>query len=107
MKAPANLFAALKPYMNKYVITIIVMVVFIGFLDQNSVTKRLKLEREIVTLKNEIQRYERLRDQSSIRLESLKAGKGELERVAREDYLMKKDNEDIFLITSNEKENSK
>lgn len=98
MKAPFNLFSKLKPYMNKYVITITVMVVFIVFLDQNCVVKRVKLEREIASLKKEIRRYEQLRDQSSTRLESLKAGKAELERVAREDYLMKKENEDIFLI---------
>lgn len=79
------------------------MVVFIVFLDQNSVARRLKLEREITVLKKEIRRYEQLRDQSSIRLESLKAGKAELERIAREDYLMKKENEDIFLIEINEK----
>jgi len=107
MKAFRNLFAVLKPYMNKYIITVIVMVVFIVFLDQNSVTKRLKLEREIAVLKKEIRRYEQLRDQSSTRLKSLKAGKSELERVAREEYLMKKENEDIFLIDKNEKETVK
>lgn len=103
MKALANLFAKLKPYLNKYIITVLVMVVFIVFLDQNSVVKRAKLEREIATLKKEIRRYEQLRDQSTVRLESLKAGKAELERVAREEYLMKKENEDIFLISTPEK----
>lgn len=103
MKAPVKLIARLKPYMNKYVITIAVLAVFIIFLDQNSVTRRLKLEREIATLKKEIRRYEELRDKSADRLESLKAGNAELERVAREEYYMKKENEDIFLVTTQEK----
>jgi cell division protein DivIC len=105
MKALVKLFAKLKPYLNKYVITVAVLVAFIVFLDQNSVVRRLKLEREIATLKKEIRRYEQLRDQSAVRLESLKAGKSELERVAREEYLMKKENEDIFLISTPEKTN--
>lgn len=77
---------------------ILVLFVFIVFLDQNSVMKRLKLEQEISRLKKEIRHYEKLRDQSSNKLESLKAGKDELERVAREEYHMKKENEEIFLI---------
>ncbi len=102
MEAFKKLYAKLKPYVNKYVIAVTVIVVFIVFLDQNSVMRRLKLEREIASLKKEIRHYEHLRDQSSARLESLKAGKAELERVAREEYLMKKENEDIFLIENNE-----
>lgn len=99
MKTLSALYARLKPYLNKYVITVFVIVGFIVFLDQNSVIRRIKLEREIATLRKEIRRYEQLRDQSVTRLESLQAGKDELERVAREDYLMKKENEDIFLFS--------
>lgn len=98
MEALKNLYQKLKPFLNKYVIVILIMVIWIGFLDENSVAKRLKLEREMVRLRKEIRHYEALRDESAARLESLKAGKEELERVAREDYLMKKPNEDIFLI---------
>ncbi len=98
MEALKQLYEKIKPYLNKYIIVILIMVVWIGFVDENSVAKRLKLEREISRLRKEIRHYEALRDQSATRLESLKAGKEELERVAREDYLMKKPNEDIFLV---------
>lgn len=98
METFKNRLQSLKPYLNKYVIVILILVVWVGFVDENSVLKRLKLEREIARLRKEIRHYEILRDQSATRLESLSAGKEELERVAREEYLMKKANEDIFLI---------
>jgi len=98
METFKNILHKLKPFMNKYIMAILVLFVFIVFLDQNSVMKRLKLEQEISRLKKEIRHYEKLRDQSSNKLESLKAGKDELERVAREEYHMKKENEEIFLI---------
>jgi cell division protein DivIC len=93
-----NWYLKLKPYLNKYIIVTVFFVVVIGFVDENSVVRRIKLEREISRIRKEIKHYEQLRDQSAARLESLKAGKEELERVAREEYLMKKENEDIFLI---------
>jgi cell division protein FtsB len=93
-----HILQKLKPLLNKYVIAITVMFVFIVFLDENSVMKRMKLNQEISRLRKEIRYYEVLRDQSSQKLENLHAGKEELERVAREEYLMKKENEEIFII---------
>jgi cell division protein FtsB len=98
MEALKQLYEKIKPYLNKYNHCHPDYGGLVGFVDENSVAKRLKLEREISRLRKEIRHYEALRDQSATRLESLKAGKEELERVAREDYLMKKPNEDIFLV---------
>jgi cell division protein FtsB len=88
----------LKPYLNKYAITITLIVVFIVFIDENSVLRRIKLNREINSLKKEIRYYQKLRDTSTQKLENLHSGKDELERIAREEYLMKKPDEEIFLI---------
>lgn len=88
----------LKPMLNKYVIAITVISVFIVFIDENSVMKRIKLEREINGLKREIRHYQKLRDSSTKKLENLHSGKEELERIAREEYFMKKPDEEIFII---------
>jgi len=88
----------LKPYLNKYAITITLIAVFIVFIDENSVLRRIKLNREINGLKKEIRYYQKLRDTSTQKLENLHSGKDELERIAREEYLMKKPDEEIFLI---------
>jgi len=88
----------LKPMLNKYVIALCVIFVFVVFIDENSVMKRLKLEREINSLKREIRHYQKLRDSSTQKLENLHSGKEELERIAREEYFMKKADEEIFII---------
>jgi cell division protein FtsB len=75
-----------------------VLFIFIVFPDENSVRQRISLDREIGRLKHEIRQYEQLRDESNRKLKALTEGTDELERIAREDYLMKKANEDIYLI---------
>jgi len=98
MKRLKSWFLIIKPYCNKYVITITVLFIFIVFPDENSVRQRISLDREIGRLKHEIRQYEQLRDESNRKLKALTEGTDELERIAREDYLMKKANEDIYLI---------
>ena len=88
----------LKPLLNKYVISIGVIFIFVVFIDENSVVKRIKLEREISDLKREIRLYQKQRDISTQKLENLNSGNDELEHIAREEYYMKKPNEEIFVI---------
>lgn len=91
-------YSRLKPYLNKYIITVVVFAVFIVFIDDNNVIKRVEYELEIKDLHKEIRHYEDLRDQSSEKLEKLHSSDEELERIAREDYLMKKPNEEVFIV---------
>ena len=42
---------------RKYLITIVAFAVIIGFLDENSLVRRLGYEREISQLKEEIEKY--------------------------------------------------
>jgi cell division protein FtsB len=98
MKKFKDIWLKVKPILNKYVISVLVIFVFVVFIDENSVVKRVKLEREISSLKKEIKYYQKLRDSSEKKLDNINSGKDELERIAREDYLMKKADEDIYLI---------
>jgi cell division protein FtsB len=98
MKKLKSWFLKLKPYCNKYVITVTILFIVIVFPGENSVRQRINLDREIGKLKREIRQYEQLRDESNRKLKALTEGTEELERIAREEYLMKKENEDIYLI---------
>lgn len=98
LKSIQEFWKMIQPYLNKYVVTIGLFVIFILFVDENNIIRRIQLKREIRALKSEIRQYEALRDTSVQRLEDLKAGKSELERIAREDYLMKRPNEEVFII---------
>ncbi len=83
---------------NKFFITFIAFVVWMLFFDQYSIVSRVRHSRKIANLEqqeafylSEIKRSKRL-------LQELKGDNENLEKFAREQYLMKKENEDIFVV---------
>lgn len=60
--------------------------------------RRVSHKREIHQLKTEIQRYRKQYEEDSKALKEITSNKEALEKVAREKYLMKKENEDIFIF---------
>ena len=87
-------------FTNKYLITGIVFVAWMTFFDRNDITLQLKRIHEL----NKLQKSEKLMsDQIADTREELgllKTNPQTLEKYAREKYMMKKDNEDLFIITS-------
>lgn len=83
---------------NKYLLTLSLFVLWIIFFDQNNLLDRYKLVREVHQLQEDRNYYtERIQADSS-RLNELRTNSGNLEKFAREQYLMKRNNEDIFVI---------
>ena len=70
----------------------------IVFLDENSLIQRAQHKREISTLKSEIARYRKQYEEDTRKLKELMNNPEALEKIAREKYLMKKPNEDIFIF---------
>lgn len=85
---------------HKYLVTSAVFVLIIGFLDENSLVQRVSHHREIHQLKSEIEQYRKQYEEDSKSLKELTSNKEALEKVAREKYLMKQKNEDIFVFES-------
>ena len=83
---------------RKYLITVVAFAVIIGFLDENSLFRRLAYEREISQLKEEIEKYRADYEENTRRLNELNSNPDAIEQVAREKYLMKKPNEDIYVF---------
>ena len=83
---------------HKYLITIAAFLVIIVFLDENSLIQRQKHQQEINTLKAEIERYRQQFEEDTRKLKELTESPEALEKIAREKYLMKKPNEDIFIF---------
>ena len=85
---------------NKYLITGIAFAVWMTFFDRNDITLQLKRIHEL----NKLQESEKLMNKriadSKEELDLLKTNPQTLEKYARERYMMKKDNEDVFIITS-------
>ena len=92
------IFRKIRPFLNKYLITIVVFLAFIIFVDENNVIRRVQYETKIRELKQDIRHYRKLSEESESKLKRLHSSNAELERVAREDYLMKKPNEDLYIV---------
>ena len=83
---------------HKYLITIVIFLVIIVFLDENNLINRFQHKNEIRLMKEEIEEYRKQFDEDTERLKELTDNPEGLEKIAREKYLMKKPNEDIFIL---------
>lgn len=75
-------------------------VVWMAFFDRNDVTSQLKRIHELHKLQESEKVMTRQISESRVELGLLKTNPQTLEKYAREKYVMKKDNEDVFLIIS-------
>jgi hypothetical protein len=87
-----------KIVVNKYTITLLLFGVWMVFFDNSSVLNRMKYKEKLNTLKQEKRVYLDEIKNDSILTEKLLSDTLEMERFARENYLMKKDKEDVFLV---------
>ena len=83
---------------HKYLITLLVFGVIIVFLDENSLVQRTKHQEEIKILNAEIAKYRKQFEEDTRKLKELTNNPEALEKIAREKYLMKNPNEDIFIF---------
>lgn len=83
---------------NKYVITTVIFLVWIIFIDQASVPRWIKQKTDNRKIKKEIE----LINQNALDLEKqikiFKTNKDSIEKFARENYYMKRDNEVIYIF---------
>lgn len=82
----------------KYIITLLIFGVIIVFLDENSILRRMEVANEARNTRDEIEKYRKDFEESTLRLNELDADSNSIERIAREKYLMKKPNEDVYVF---------
>jgi len=84
---------------NKYVLTAIGFVVWVLFFDSRDfINSHFRERQELNKLEQSKKFYEKQIAVTKQELEQLRSNPALLEKYAREKYLMKKDNEDLFLI---------
>ena len=83
---------------HKYMITVLIFIVVIGFRDENSLIQRVKHRSAISALNSEIEKYRKQYEEDTEKLKELTTNPEALEKIAREKYLMKKPDEDIFVF---------
>ncbi|MFZ5941406.1 MAG: FtsB family cell division protein [Bacteroidota bacterium] len=87
------------PYLrNKYIVTITLFLVWIVFLSKYNLVERVRMINDIKGMERDIQYYQEQIARDSTRLKELTTSRDNLEKYAREQYYMKKKNEDIFVI---------
>jgi len=86
-----------RVFTNKYVLILLVFLVWMFFFDENSYLIHREFDKEIDELESTILFYKTKIDADKETIEKLKDSL-QLERFAREQYLMKRENEDIYII---------
>lgn len=97
MKVSKNNSKFLKPFKNWIVIILIVFVVWMLFFDANSWFIHNELNTDIEALEDQKEYYKREIEKDNKAIKKLSTEEG-LEKFAREEYYMKRDNEEIFII---------
>jgi cell division protein FtsB len=98
MKLLTHIPAWLK---NKYFISFSAFAVVMLFLDRNDILTQFSRNKELNKLQQSRQYYTTQIASERKELEALKNNPATLEKYAREKYLMKRDNEELFVISEN------
>ena len=94
-KIRSNRFLGLNAYQ---IVLLVVLIVVLFLFSDSSIPKRLKYESEIRSLESQIEYYREQTEIDREKLDELQSNTEDLEKFARENYLMKKENEEIFII---------
>ncbi|MBI3512107.1 MAG: septum formation initiator family protein [Bacteroidetes bacterium] len=87
-----------KFFLNKYILTVLILAGWLLFFDKNDVFSQVDRHREVMKLQAESDyfRNEILRNKKE--QHELQSDPALLEKFARENYFMKRDSEDVFVI---------
>src|ERR1700709_1835557 len=90
-------------FRNKYFLITLAFVVWMIFFDKNDLFSQFQYHQQLNTLKQQRDFYQKETTQVNKDLDELTSDPQKLEKFAREKYLMKKDNEDVFVIVAPKK----
>ena len=85
---------------NKYIITITAFVVWVLFFDKNDVFSQVDLTKQVNKMVRDTVYYSQEIQQNRMNGKALLDNPQALEKFARENYLMKRDSEDVFIFVN-------
>jgi cell division protein DivIC len=83
---------------NKYFIASILFLTWIVFFDENSFVSHAENKRRLYELNKQKEYYQERIAEDKQKIEDLNAGKNELEKFAREQFMMSKPDEDVYIV---------
>ena len=94
-----NIWTKVSWVKNKYIITAFGFLIWMVFIDRNDLPTQWKRVKELRTLQQAEKTMDKLITDTKQELNLLKTSPSTLEKYAREKYMMKRDNEDLYIIT--------
>lgn len=95
----AGLWKRILPYIkNKFILTSVVFLLWMLIFDNSNWIDMFGERRKIRSLEDEKLYYQQKIESDREKLKELRTNNENLEKFAREQYLMKKPNEDIFIV---------
>ncbi len=89
---------------NKFFLVTLAFVVWMTFFDKNDLLSQYQFHQEVQKLQQDKAFYQKETTQVTKELNELTSDKEKLEKFAREKYMMKKANEDVFVVIREKKE---
>lgn len=86
-------------FRNKYIIALIVFIVLMLFVDHNDMFNQFERKKQLNELLATKNFYAQQIEQTKKNLADLQNNSAALEKYAREKFLLKRDNEDLFVIS--------
>lgn len=83
---------------NKFILTLIIFIIWVLLFDSNNLIARFRDMRELRKLKKDREYYVKRIEEDRQKLNELKTDNHNLEKFAREQYRMKKPDEDLYII---------
>ena len=100
---PAQMRRLFDLIKNKFFLATAAFIIWMIFFDRNDLFSQYEYHQQLSKLKQEQEFYKTQTAQVNKDLDELTSDKAKLEKFAREKYLMKKDNEDVFVIVHEKK----
>ncbi len=76
----------------------LVIILFAFFISDSNIFARFGYDAKIMELNSQIDYYREKTEQDKEKLKLLESDKDQIEKFARENYLLKKDDEDVFVV---------
>jgi cell division protein FtsB len=85
-------------FKNKFFLVTVAFLVWMIFFDKNDLFSQYQYHQQVSKLKQDRDFYKKQTAKVSKDLDELTSNPEKLEKFAREKYLMRKDNEDVFVV---------
>jgi len=88
-----------KIFLNRYFITFLAFVIWMAFFDTNSLKRQRLLRQRIDEINGMKAFYAEEIERNNAAIGQLQKDQESIEKYGREKYLMKRDNEDVYIVT--------